>query len=201
MYSILKALNLDTLLRLRLALDKPELYHDIDQDIHDLYAYPERLQFTYPEEWRIFVRQQLAKRSIAETSLHSWLLHEAETITDAERDQLRALINSSAVDAAKAAQSDALSASSSGSATTSNSTSMSTSSSTQAAAQTSAQIPEKIPEQKAEQPLLLRLLADSQPRFNEALQVVQQVQQIAAADDVTAITPALKQQLQQLMDD
>ena len=186
MYSILKALNLETLLRLRFALDKPELYHDIDQDIHDLYAYPERLQFTYPDEWRIFVRQQLHKRDIAEANLHGWLLHEAETITDAERDQLQALIDSSKVDAAKA---DALAASASGLA----SASMPTSNSTSAPQQTSAQA--------SEQPLLLRLLADSQPRFNEALQVMQQVQQIAAADDVTAITPALKQQLQQLMDD
>ena len=54
MYKILKQLDIEMLMRLRFAVDKPEFYHDIDQDIKDLYAYPERLALTYPDEWNFF---------------------------------------------------------------------------------------------------------------------------------------------------
>ncbi len=73
MYKILKQLDIEVLMRLRFAVDKPEFYHDIDQDIKDLYAYPERLTLTYPDEWNFFIRQQLIKRDISEEALHHWL--------------------------------------------------------------------------------------------------------------------------------
>ena len=73
MYKILKQLDIEVLMRLRFAVDKPEFYHDIDQDIKDLYAYPERLALTYPDEWNFFIRQQLIKRQISEEALHHWL--------------------------------------------------------------------------------------------------------------------------------
>ncbi len=73
MYPSLKHLDLETLLRLRLAFDTPELYHNIDQDIQDLYAYPERLIYTYPKEWRIFIRQQLARHSVSEQDFEAFL--------------------------------------------------------------------------------------------------------------------------------
>jgi hypothetical protein len=72
-YKILKQLDIEVLMRLRYAVDKPEFYHDIDQDIKDLYAYPERLTLTYPDEWNFFIRQQLIKRNISEQALHHWL--------------------------------------------------------------------------------------------------------------------------------
>jgi hypothetical protein len=77
-YQILHELDIEILLRLRLALDMAEPYQDIDQDIKDLYAYPERLNFTYPEEWKIAIRQQLTKRDISEQTLCFWLDLKAE---------------------------------------------------------------------------------------------------------------------------
>lgn len=78
MYQVLHELDIEILLRLRIALDIPEPYQDIDQDIKDLYAYPERLSLTYPEEWKIVIRQQLTKRGISEQALHFWLNLQAE---------------------------------------------------------------------------------------------------------------------------
>ena len=80
MYQVLHKLDIDILLRLRLALDVPEPYQDIDQDIKDLYAYPERLNLTYPEEWKIAIRQQLTKREISEQALCFWLDLKAEEL-------------------------------------------------------------------------------------------------------------------------
>jgi hypothetical protein len=77
-YQVLHELDIEILLRLRLALDMPEPYQDIDQDIKDLYAYPERLNLTYPEEWKITIRQQLIKREISEQALCFWLDLKAE---------------------------------------------------------------------------------------------------------------------------
>ena len=79
MYHILKQLDIAQLMCLRLALDKPEPYHDIGQDIQDLYSYPERLSYTYPEEWRLFVRQQLIKRGISDEALNAWLTFQTNT--------------------------------------------------------------------------------------------------------------------------
>ena len=78
MYQVLHELDIEILLHLRIALDIPEPYQDIDQDIKDLYAYPERLSLTYPEEWKIVIRQQLTKRGISEQALHFWLNLQAE---------------------------------------------------------------------------------------------------------------------------
>ena len=130
MYQALKTLELEQLLRLRLALDKPELYHDIEQDIHDLYAYPERLSFTYPDEWRIFIRQQLMKRGIDDGELNTWLADETAS-----------------------------------------------------------------PEQT-----LADLIASSEERFLEAKAIVDEVLHIQAAPDITPITPALKRDLDKLLD-
>ncbi len=73
MYPSLKAYSTDRLLSLRLALDCAQPYLDLDQDIQDLYTYPERLRFSYPDEWRVFIRQQLIKRGITDEAMQQSL--------------------------------------------------------------------------------------------------------------------------------
>jgi hypothetical protein len=137
------------LMRLRFALDTREFYHDIDKDIQDLYPYPERLTFTYPDEWKSFIRQQLIKRDISEEALQHWLVLQAEPDAD------QTLASDTSLPAALFTQVKVLAA----------------------------------------------WVAESEPRFIEAKAVVNEVQRIQSAPDVTAITPLFKQQLNKLLDE
>ena len=50
--SYLSSLSIESLLLLRLAFNNEQDIVDIEQDINDLYLFPERLAFSYPDEWR-----------------------------------------------------------------------------------------------------------------------------------------------------
>ena len=148
-YQTLHELDIETLLRLRLALDIPEPYQDIDQDIKDLYAYPERLSLTYPDEWRIAIRQQLTKRDISEQALRFWL------DLKAEEAGARTPINYEI-------------------------------------------LPNFL---RPQAQMLIRLVVDGQSRFMEAKEVLSDVLMIQSAPDVLPLVPALKRQLNRLLDD
>ncbi|RXJ73840.1 hypothetical protein CS022_07600 [Veronia nyctiphanis] len=65
----LSSLSFRSLLLLRLALDKKEYACDIEQDIMDLYFFPERLVASYPDEWRAYIKRGLARLKIKEATV------------------------------------------------------------------------------------------------------------------------------------
>ena len=79
MYQVLKNSSVELLLSLRVALDDPQPYLDLEQDIQDLYLYPERLTYSYPDEWRAYIRQQLLKRCISDEALQQYLSYQDNT--------------------------------------------------------------------------------------------------------------------------
>ena len=57
--SDLRSATIEQLLALRLLLDDPEPAHSIEQDIEDLYEFPERLEQSYPQEWRAYIKRKI----------------------------------------------------------------------------------------------------------------------------------------------
>ena len=49
------------LLTLRLIFDEPDPAASIEQDLRDLYVYPERLTDSYRPEWRAFIKQAISR--------------------------------------------------------------------------------------------------------------------------------------------
>lgn len=54
-------LSLCDLLLLRTVLDEHHLTEDLEQDMQDLFLFPERLTESYPDEWRAYIKRK-AKR-------------------------------------------------------------------------------------------------------------------------------------------
>lgn len=71
--SLLASLSVRSLLLLRLALDTEQESADIEQDIRDLYLFPERLVSSYPDEWRAYIKRELAKLNINEPRVSALL--------------------------------------------------------------------------------------------------------------------------------
>ena len=65
----LYTLSIESLLLLRVAFDDKNDVCDLHQDVMDLYLFPERLDESYTDEWRAYVRRALAKASINEALL------------------------------------------------------------------------------------------------------------------------------------
>lgn len=68
------------LLMARIALDKPLVAENLEQDILDLYLFPERLTQSYPDEWRSFIKRHVRQYSSEEHKLNGVmpLLHHPE---------------------------------------------------------------------------------------------------------------------------
>lgn len=68
------------LLMARIALDKPLVAENLEQDILDLYLFPERLTQSYPDEWRSFIKRHVKQYSSEEHKLNGVmsLLHHPE---------------------------------------------------------------------------------------------------------------------------
>ncbi|WP_051275364.1 hypothetical protein [Aestuariibacter salexigens] len=56
----------EILLGLRLVLDEPDPVASIEQDLQDLFTYPERLQESYRHEWVAYVKRALAEELSSE---------------------------------------------------------------------------------------------------------------------------------------
>jgi hypothetical protein len=67
--SYLSSLSLESLLLLRLAFNNTQDIVDIEQDINDLYLFPERLASSYPDEWRSYIKRHLGKLGLNSDSL------------------------------------------------------------------------------------------------------------------------------------
>ena len=67
--SYLSSLSLESLLLLRLAFNNEQDIIDIEQDINDLYLFPERLTSSYPDEWRSYILSHLGKLGLNSTIL------------------------------------------------------------------------------------------------------------------------------------
>lgn len=65
----LDSLDLRELLLLRLAFDDPDDIVDIEQDIDDLMRFPERLNCSYPDEWRSYLKRQFRIRQLDESDV------------------------------------------------------------------------------------------------------------------------------------
>lgn len=62
--SPLSSLSLESLLLLRVAFNNEQDIVDIEQDINDLYLFPERLTLSYPDEWRSYILRHLGKHNL-----------------------------------------------------------------------------------------------------------------------------------------
>jgi hypothetical protein len=58
------SLSLNSLLLLRVALDSETDNTDIEQDIQDLFLFPERLLDSYPDEWRAYIKRRAVELDI-----------------------------------------------------------------------------------------------------------------------------------------
>lgn len=58
------SLSLTSLLLLRVALDDETDNTDLEQDIQDLFLFPERLLDSYPDEWRSYIKRRAVKLNI-----------------------------------------------------------------------------------------------------------------------------------------
>ncbi|MFD2179817.1 hypothetical protein [Veronia pacifica] len=91
--AVLSSLSFRSLLLLRLALDANEYGCDIEQDIMDLYLFPERLAESYPDEWRSYIKRGLARLKIKESSVAAMLSDQPHTLNDDEEKLLEKIRN------------------------------------------------------------------------------------------------------------
>ena len=79
------------LLMARIALDKPRATENLEQDILDLYLFPERLTDSYPDEWRSFIKRHVKQYASEEHKLNSImsLLHHPEIENKIESIRMR----------------------------------------------------------------------------------------------------------------
>jgi hypothetical protein len=69
--SFLNTLSYRSLLLLRVALESPDDVTNIEQDITDLYLFPERLELSYKDEWLAYIKRALAHINISQDELQA----------------------------------------------------------------------------------------------------------------------------------
>ena len=69
--TFLNTLSLSSIFLLRVALQREQDVIDIEQDIMDLYLFPERLELSYPDEWLAYIKRSLAIHQITLAELEA----------------------------------------------------------------------------------------------------------------------------------
>jgi hypothetical protein len=83
--SFLNTLSYRSLLLLRVALESPDDVTNIEQDITDLYLFPERLELSYKDEWLAYIKRALAHINISQDELQAIMNNDSSQNIDAAK--------------------------------------------------------------------------------------------------------------------